>query len=208
MRALVLAGDPWHPAGQVMRGLEALAAAEFEFCEAGAGRLPPELEKFGLVVLAKANVTSTTNLEPWLKPDGQPQFVAFVRSGGGLLVIHAGTSRYEWLPAMNGLIGGAFLRHPDQCAVTVEPKNGHGLTLGVKTFLAPDEHYFVSLNDDHAEIILQARSEHGIQPAGWVRTEGAGRVCVLTPGHSAGVWRHPEYQKLLRNALRWTAKLD
>jgi type 1 glutamine amidotransferase len=47
-----------------------------------------------------------------------------------------------------------------------------------------------------------------VQPAGWTRAEGAGRVCVLTPGHNLEVWLHPEFQKLLLNACRWTAKLN
>jgi type 1 glutamine amidotransferase len=69
-----------------------------------------------------------------------------------------------------------------------------------------DEHYFMAMNDSRADIFLQSHSEHGVQPAGWTRTHGAGRVCVLTPGHSEEVWLHPSFQKLLSNALHWTAQ--
>jgi type 1 glutamine amidotransferase len=52
-----------------------------------------------------------------------------------------------------------------------------------------------------------SRSEHDEQPAGWRRTDGAGRVAVLTPGHNLEVWLHPSYQKLILNALRWCGRI-
>lgn len=35
---------------------------------------------------------------------------------------------------------------------------------------------------------------------------GAGRVCVLTPGHNPEVWSCPSFQALLRNGLRWCGR--
>jgi type 1 glutamine amidotransferase len=207
MRAIVFAGDIWHPAATVRAGLAALRTGEFEFefsedaaCAIG------QLRRFDLAVLARANIA--TDMQPWLKSDAEHGFGEFVKCGGGLLIIHAGTSRYGSLPVMNTLIGGAFVRHPDQCAVTIEPKAGHFLTHDVRTFSAQDEHYFVNLEDRRAEVFLHSNSAHGAQPAGWTRTDGDGRVCVVTPGHTLEVWRHREFQKLLLNALRWTAKIN
>ena len=50
------------------------------------------------------------------------------------------------------------------------------------------------LDDTEADVFMTATSEHGTQPGGWTRTEGAGRVCMLTPGHNVEVWLHPSYQ--------------
>jgi len=55
-------------------------------------------------------------------------------------------------------------------------------------------------------VFLHTRSRHGVQPAGWTRAEGLGRVGVLTPGHNLEVWLHPGFQKLLQNGLNWVAK--
>jgi type 1 glutamine amidotransferase len=95
------------------------------------------------------------------------------------------------------------MEHPPQCPVTVEPKAGHPLAEGSKSFTVKDEHYMMALDDEHADVFLTSTSEHGTEPAGWIRTEGLGRVCVLTPGHNPEVWLHPSYQVLLENALRW-----
>jgi type 1 glutamine amidotransferase len=125
-----------------------------------------------------------------------------------LVTVHAGTSRYEKLNLMNDLIGGAFTRHPDPCEVRIEPRNGHPLTAGVSAFTVKDEHYFMQMDAKDADVFLHSHSVHGVQPAGWSRAVGAGRICVLTPGHNLEVWLHPEFRKLLANALRWAAKVN
>lgn len=208
-RALVICADAWHPAQTVKGGLAPLGAGgfEFEFLENGAERLAEMLPQFSIAVLAKANMLSAADQRPWLSPGLAAAFRDHVRRGCGLVVIHAGTSRYEQSPGMGEMIGGAFRSHPDPCPVTLEPAISCPLTTGVDAFTVRDEHYFVSLNDPQAMVFLNSQSEHGVQPAGWTRNEGAGRVCALTPGHSLEVWRHPSFQKLLLNALGWAAKI-
>lgn len=96
-----------------------------------------------------------------------------------LLVIHSGTSGY-----------GTGGRTP--------------ICAGVEAFTEVDEHYFLHFDDPAAEVFLHSRSEHGVQPAGWMRRIGRGRVCVVTPGHNRAVWLQPGFQRLLKNALAWT----
>ena len=208
---LVICDDVWHPAETIRRGLAPLRAGgfEFEFLETGSKCLMERLPNFSTILLARANLISLTDQRPWLTPAAAAALQDHLRRGKGLVVIHAGTSRYEQSPGMGEMIGGAFVRHPDQCAVTVEPRAGHPLVNGVSKFTMHDEHYFMAMNDTGADVFLHSRSEHGVQPAGWTRTTAdGGRVCVLTPGHNLEVWLHPEFQKLLLNALHWTAKLN
>jgi len=121
------------------------------------------------------------------------------------LAIHSGTAEYRETPVLRQLLGGVFDHHPKQCPVTVTPQAGHPLTAGSSAFTLKDEHYFMAMNDDSVDIFLTSSSEHGEQPAGWTRTEGAGRVCVLTPGHNVEIWLEPAYQALISNALHWCA---
>ena len=210
IRVLVLCGDKWHPAEVVRQGLAPLSDGifDFQFLEANNTWPETEAEKCQLIILAKANMISSVDEHEWLTAKSQDAFAQFVRRGGGLLVIHGGSSRYEQLPVVNAIIGGAFISHPEQCPVTLEPVHRHPLAAGITPFTVRDEHYFMAMSDPDAEVALHSRSEHGIQPAAWTRTEGGGRVGVLAPGHNLEVWRHPEFQKLLLNALRWTVKLN
>lgn len=210
-RAVVICGDAWHPAETVRRGLAPLRndGFEFEFLENDFGALPEKLKNCSIALLTKANMISATDQSPWLTPDLAAALRNYLQRGNGLIAIHAGTSRYELLPEMTEMIGGAFLRHPEPCAVTVEPVVTHPLAEGVTTFTVSDEHYFMAMNENDGEIFLYSHSKHGRQPAGWSHfVAGNGRVCVLTPGHNVEVWLHPEFQKLLLNAFRWAAKLN
>ncbi len=208
MRILVICDDRWHPARTVREGLSTLQAGglEFDWLEHAGDWSAARMAGYPAVLWAKSDNVSAADEQPWVSEAVQAAFVEYVRRGGGVLAVHSGTV-YARHPTMRALLGGAFVGHPPQCPVTVEPKAGHPLTAGVVTFTLPDEHYMMELDDAQADVFLTTTSEHGTQPGGWTRLEGAGRVCVLTPGHTVEVWRHPAFQALLVNGLRWCSKL-
>ena len=153
--------DAWHPAETVQRGLGALEDSRFafEFVTHGEKWSAAMMNEFPLVIVAKANHLYATDQRAWLTAEVQPAFPQFVRRGGGLLLVHAGTC-YKDLPEMRGLMGGAFLSHPDQCPVAIEPKPGHALTAGVNSFAARDEHYVMALDAADADVFLHRSEEH------------------------------------------------
>jgi type 1 glutamine amidotransferase len=205
MQVLVLCDDYWHPARVPREGLSRLQDKGFTFDwienahDWSAGRMAT----YPLVILTKSNNISSSDSSGWMTDEVQSAFVDHVSKGNGLLAIHSGTADYHEMPILRNLLGGVFAHHPDQCAVTVEPKAGHPLTTRVPPFTVTDEHYFMSMYDHHVDVFMTSRSEHGTQPAGWRRTEGAGRIAVLTPGHNIEVWLHPSFQELLFNTMRW-----
>jgi len=165
-----------------------------------------QLEKYGVVILAKGNARSATDWSPWLTEDVQKAFVDFVERGGGLLVIHSGTVGYRDDPLLRNLIGGVFAHHPAPCAVTVETSENDVISaIGVRTFEVHDEHYLMEMFGDDHNVFMTSTSAHGTQPAGWTRQQGKGRVCVLTPGHYGPVWQNPDYQCIIAAALNWCA---
>jgi len=165
-----------------------------------------QLEKYGVVILAKGNARSATDWSPWLTEDVQQAFVDFVERGGGLLVIHSGTVGYRDDPLFRELVGGVFVHHPAPCTVTVNTLPGVVIPeIGVRTFEAYDEHYLMELFGDDHNVFMTSTSAHGTQPAGWTRQQGKGRVCVLTPGHYGPVWQDPDYQYIIDAALAWCA---
>jgi type 1 glutamine amidotransferase len=208
MRTLVLSGDIWHPPRIARTGLERLEDCDFAFdwIEHADEWSAERMVEYALVVLVKANHVSGTDERPWVTHKIEEVFLDYVRQGNGLLVVHSGLTGYEQLPILRGLMGGTFIEHPDQCPVMVEPKEGHPLTIGSTPYTLTDEHYFVTLDDSHADIFITTVSEHGTQPGGWTRIEDQGRVCVLTPSHNVEGWLHSSFQTLLLNALRWCGK--
>lgn len=118
---------------------------EFEFLTHGRQGAPALMKEFPPGVVAKANHLCATDQTAWLTTKTQSAFLEFVRRGGGLCLIKAGTCCQD-LPEMRGVTGGTFLSHPVPCLVTMEPKAGHTLTKGVEQFTLRDEHYIMALD--------------------------------------------------------------
>jgi type 1 glutamine amidotransferase len=205
MRVLVLCDDYWHPARTPRAGLRPLETAGFSFdwIEHASAWSAECMTPYPVVLLTKSNHVSSADRTPWATEDVAQAFQNYVRGGSGLLVIHSGAAEYRTQPGLRALMGGAFASHPPQCPVTVAPHSHHPLCAGSGSFTVVDEHYHMDLDDVAAEVFVTTTSEHGTQPGGWTRWEGAGRVCVLTPGHNLEVWLHPAYQALIHNALHW-----
>lgn len=205
MRTLVLCGDYWHPAWVPREGLSALKDQGFTFdwIENAHNWSAERMAQCPLTILTKSNHVSSTDQSGWMTEEVQSAFVEYVRKGNRLLAIHSGTAGYHETHILRSLLGGVFTHHAEQCMITMEPQANHPLTAGVSPFTLKDEHYFMAMDDSTVDIFLMACSEYGEQPAGWRRTEGTGRVAVLTPGHNLEVWLHPSYQTLLLNTLRW-----
>jgi len=59
------------------------------------------------------------------------------------------------------------------------------------------------LYNDDLNQFMTSTSPDSVQPAGWTRQQGKGRVGVLTPGHYREVWLNPEYSRTIGTVLRW-----
>jgi len=195
-RVLVIAGDRHHPAEPVVAGLRAAAGDHFEF-ELLDGDFSEPAVGYAAVVLAKLNAQAPKGANLWTD-NGLDWFLDAVRDCMALLVVHAGNVGYP--EPIQEIVGGKFLHHPEPLDVTFQPTGSHELASG--GFTIHDEHYFMESRDG-VEVFLESHSEHGVQPAGWVRQSGDTRVGVLTPGHFAEVWQHAAFQSLLANALAW-----
>lgn len=204
MRVLMICDDYYHPASVVHAGLDRLQGYEFDYIEDAGEWSPEKMAEYPVVLFAKSNNITAQNRDPWVTPEVQQAFVDYVRSGRGLLAVHSGTV-YKDMETMRALLGGVFDFHPRQCPVTVQPVAGHPLTQGVAPFTVTDEHYHMIMDDTAADVFATTVSEHSEQPGGWTRTEGKGRVGVLTPGHTVEAFTHPSFLRLVTNCLAWCA---
>lgn len=106
------------------------------------------------------------------------------------------------------LVGSAFRGHPPRCTVHLQAAlPAHPVLDGVPDFVIRDEHYAMEMTCEDAQVFLESRSEKGgVQPAGYTREIGKGRLCALTPGHTLDVWEDERFQRLFTNAAEWCMK--
>jgi len=222
MRVLLLCDDYWHPGQIPIDGIAPLAAQGFQFdIITNANDFTPDmLLSYTVVLMDKCDEVSQQDKTSWKTEAIQQAFIRYVENGGGLLVVHSGTVAGKQTNALDLLIGCRFVFHPNACPVTVYPIKPHPVTRDSGMFCETDEHYRLEILKLDIDILIASYSPpqgaadkyeedpyHNtpawICPAGYVRTQGKGRVCVLTPGHLLPVWQNFQYQRIIANALKW-----
>ncbi len=222
-KILVLCDDVWHPAEVIQRGLASfeknLRATDrsfnykFDFVMAAKDILTPEfIRQYPLIICCKSNNVIAANPEPWFENTVTEvmgkEFRDYVESGSGFLAIHSGNAFLgdgDGVDEYCAFVGNRFLSHPLRCEVLLEKIKSHPIMEDVAdSFSVRDEHYKIELLAEDADIFLSSSSpEGGIEPAGYTRAMGKGRLCVLTPGHTLSVWENDYFQKILKNAIEW-----
>jgi type 1 glutamine amidotransferase len=141
--------------------------------------------------------------------------IAFVRSGGGLLALHNANALRPWTQKDNPapllkVLGCQYDGHggsQDKVEVRVLAKD-HAITRGVVDFSVVDERHRPRLLADDAVPLLQAASGSETSVAGYIRTEGEGRIFYLSLGHNAQVLDMPQVQRLLVNGSKWCCRMS
>ena len=214
MNILVLCGDEWHPAEVIRRGMQGLGDGEFvfDYVEDAKDILTPDiLDNYDVIMNCKSDDLTNGNVRTWFDKgvtEVMPaDFEAWVKKGGGFLAVHAGAAFHDWdVSGYKEFLGCYFVKHPPRCDVQLKMAADHPVTRGIADFTIRDEHYEVAMLADDAQVLCTSHSATGgDQVGGYVREMGAGRVCFLAPGHILSVWQHPEYRRMLVNALRWCA---
>jgi type 1 glutamine amidotransferase len=224
MKFLLICDDYWHPGKIAIDGVAPLSKQGFQYdvIENARDFSPDMLSKYPVVLLSKCDETSQADKTPWKTEAVQKAFADYVEGGGGLVAVHSAVFAGENTRILDELIGCKFISHPNAVPVSVQPVKPHPVTEGVGFFRETDEHYHINITAKDADILLASYSPAqgeeskyqedpyhnapaAIRPAGYVRTQGKGRICVLTPGHNLPVWLNLQFQKLLENALNWTS---
>jgi type 1 glutamine amidotransferase len=207
---LVLCDDFWHPAEVIKRGLGSIKTGEYSFdfvADAKDILYPEMLERYPAIINCKGNVLTSANNGVWFEEGvaevGVAELEAYVKSGHGFLSLHSANTAKQGSP-YSRFVGNVFLGHPPRCQIQVEIGGPHPVLRGVENFSIRDEHYQLDcFAPDAVELFRTISETGGVQVGGYVREPGAGRLCVMSPGHILAVWEHPAYQKLILNALDW-----
>ena len=226
MKVLLFCDDHYHPGDVPTQGVEPLKARgiTFDIISDTTGFdpsvLPGVLPGYDVVIMSKCDHITKENNKSWKTPAVQQAFVDFVENGGGFIVTHNGTVPGEDTDVLDRLAGCKFAEHPNNCPVTVGGLKPHPIVNGVEIFTEVDEHYHLEIMMDDVDIIAASyappqgevekyetepyfNAPAFISPAALVRTQGKGRVCVLTPGHALNVWLNPQFQQMLYNTIMW-----
>jgi uncharacterized protein len=144
----------------------------------------------------------------------------YVKSGGGLMIVHGSITTLNKSRAFSRLVGASFDYHPPQQAIQVrlvEPAHPLVQSFPKEGFNHVDEPYFYSnayadmnfrplLYFNNAEISGQRENEEkteGKTYLAWIRAEGNGKVMYCSPSHNAQSFENPDLLSFFLNGLQY-----
>lgn len=151
--------------------------------------------------------------------DGEPErrhLREFVEAGKGLVVLHhAVIDNQHWPWWYEEVTGGRYFLAPEgaQRASTyqhdvpmkVRIVARHPVTEGLADFAIVNEVYNFMWRSPKTKVLLQADKPEGEKAVAWIGPGENSHVVVIQLGHGREAHENPNYRKLVRNAILWSA---
>jgi type 1 glutamine amidotransferase len=150
-----------------------------------------------------------------LEPKKQANLKAFVESGKGIVALHhavCGNQNWSWW--YNDVLGGRYLfeefegkksSYIHDIEETITPVGNHPITRGIKPFRIFDETYKDVWISPRVTPILKSDHPTSNEVVGWISPYDKSRVVYIQLGHDRNANLNPNYQRLVRNAIQWSA---
>lgn len=155
----------------------------------------------------------SVNRGEWATPAVRKALFDFAAAGKGIVLVHAGIwyNFKDWPEYNAQLVGGGSRGHDKLGEFKVNVVKDHPITKGVtKSFAITDELYYMTADPAGAPIEVLAETSNSVKfgkpfPSVFVVKHPKARIAAIALGHDALAHDLPEYQKLLLNAVKWTA---
>ena len=174
-----------------------------------------QLKRFRAIVLLNCTTDPKNPASEWLVGDRRAALQHFVRSGGGIVAIHAAAdSHYHW-PWYARLIGGRFTRHPagtPKGHVTVVAPADPAVQGLPRSVERTDEWYYFEDYDPVSKVLVTldpssiGERDTNPNPIAWTRQINDGRVFYTAMGHTTESYSEPFFLQHVANGLDWVLR--
>lgn len=168
-------------------------------------------DEYDLLVLHDMIERVTPASREWLK--------AWIDAGKGVVSMHHAVVNYtDWPWWWQEVTGVKFFTAPlgehkkssykEDIEFAVTPARGkqaHPVLAGVPPLVVEDETYRGMWFAPSIEILMETDHPEGDRPVVFVGPTRQARVVTIQIGHSASTFLNPGYQRLVKNAMEWTA---
>ncbi len=158
-----------------------------------------------------------------ISEEAKGDLLAWLNHGKGFVVLHHAIASYQQWPEYTKIIGAHYYLEKTNVDGVEKARStyqhgmhfknhivdpNHPVTQGINDFEIHDEVYnlFDVAKDVHP--LLTTEEPQSNKVIGWAKTYGPARVVYLQSGHDHFAYENPNYQRILRQAIRWTARLD
>jgi type 1 glutamine amidotransferase len=155
--------------------------------------------------------------------EAKADFVARLREGKGLVVLHHAIASYQAWPEYTKIIGGHYYLEKTKVGGVEKPQSAykhdmdfkirvadptHPIAKGLKDFNIHDETYkWFDVAQDCRPLLTTEEPESN-KVIAWTKTYEGARVVYLQSGHDHVAYENPNYARLLSQAIKWAARQD
>jgi type 1 glutamine amidotransferase len=139
----------------------------------------------------------------------------YLESGRGLVLVHHSIIDFpDWEWWWREVMGGLYLLKPMDGKLSsfqhdvwldVKKTADHPVTRGVGDFRILDETYKNMWISPHVKVLLSVDHPTSDGPVAWISPYPKARVVYVQLGHGREAHLDPNFQRLIRNAVRWAA---
>jgi type 1 glutamine amidotransferase len=148
-------------------------------------------------------------------------FLARLKEGKGLVVLHHAIASYQKWPEYAKIIGARYYLEPTVVDGVKKARSAyqHGVQIsihiadpqhpvvqGIQDYVIHDETYKLFDVADECHPLLTTDEPLSNKVIGWAKTYAGARVVYLQSGHDHFAYENPNYRQILRQAIRWTAQ--
>jgi uncharacterized protein len=167
------------------------------------------------------DVLALYDMHQGISEAAKADFVARLKEGKGLVVLHHAIANYQDWPEYTTIIGAHYYLAATNINGVAKPRSAykhgvdfkihvadtsHPVTRGVKDFEIHDETYkwFDVAKECHP--LLTTDEPESNKVVAWTKNYEGARVVYMQLGHDHFAYENPNYQQVLKQAIRWTAR--
>ena len=143
-----------------------------------------------------------------IKPAQEKALLDFVSEGNAFIPIHAASFCFKNSPEYIDLVGAQFMKHGTGTFTASITDKAHPLMKAVTEFEAWDETYVHDKIAKDITVLMERVEGDHREPWTWVKEHGAGKVFYTASGHDERVWKHPGFQKLIKEGILWAVNAN
>jgi len=152
--------------------------------------------------------------------EAKADFVAMLKEGKGLVVLHHAIASYQDWPEYHKIFGARYYLKPTMVDGVEKPRSQwkhdvkfkvhiadpkHPIARGVKDFEIHDETYKGYDIRPDVRPLLTTEEPLSSPTIGWTKTYEKARVAYIQLGHDHLAYENPNFQRLVAQAIAWAA---
>ncbi|HKJ67542.1 MAG TPA: ThuA domain-containing protein [bacterium] len=192
----------------------------FENIEYTEVRHPKANDLYGSEKGARADVLVFYDMYDTISSRQQSEFTALLEQGAGMVFLHHSLASYQEWEEFLHVVGGRYhlepyteggdtiaastYRHDVEIPVEIHDSD-HPVTSGLEDFVIHDEVYGNCQILPEVHPLLKTNHPESLPYLAWTNKYKNSRIVYIQLGHDAHAYRDPNYQRLVRQAIIWTA---